>query len=251
MAKKFVDTTRNIWAKTKAYVFHNLLHADDPPHRLALGVALAMFVTFTPTVGFQMALVFFLAWLFRANKVVGLPLVWISNPATLVPIYYGCYWVGRKLLGLPGKGSEWFDALKHPPAGFVERIQFFWQRFEEILAPLMLGSAIVGGILGLISYYVTYWLVSKYRLRKWGQLVPPSVSQSEDPLEDGEQTIIAASESKELSANKPKDDSAIENSPKEDPTKKHDVALANREATGFSDAAGRMDCVLQKSGAGR
>ena len=77
--------------RARKFIYHNVLHADDPPHRLALGAAIGVFVAFTPTVGLQMMLTVSLAWLLRANKVIGLPVVWISNPATLVPIYYSCY----------------------------------------------------------------------------------------------------------------------------------------------------------------
>ena len=80
-------------------MLHSILKADDPPHRLALGVAIALFVTFTPTIGFQSVLVVALAWLFGANKLVGLPLIWISNPATFVPIYYPAYRLGKWVLG--------------------------------------------------------------------------------------------------------------------------------------------------------
>ena len=83
------------------FVIHHVLHADDPPQRCKLGIAISVFVTFTPTVGFQMALVVFLAWLLRANKVVGLPIVWITNPLTIVPVYYPCYVVGRWIQASP------------------------------------------------------------------------------------------------------------------------------------------------------
>jgi len=90
------------------FVFHSILHADDPPHRLALGIAIGTFVTFTPTVGLQMMIVVFLAWLFRANKVVGLPIVWISNPVTIMPIFYTCYRLGRAILGHSAIGANWW-----------------------------------------------------------------------------------------------------------------------------------------------
>ena len=54
------------------FVYHSLLHADDPPRPLALGMALGMFVAFTPTFGIQMVLAGFLCWLLRANKAVGI-----------------------------------------------------------------------------------------------------------------------------------------------------------------------------------
>jgi uncharacterized protein (DUF2062 family) len=48
-----------------------------------------VFVAFTPTVGIQV-IVLFLTWLLCANKAISLPIVWLSNPATIVPIYWGC-----------------------------------------------------------------------------------------------------------------------------------------------------------------
>mgnify|MGYP001008765280 CR=1 FL=1 len=39
------------------FFLHQVLHCDDSPHRLALGAALGTLVAFTPTIGFQMAIV--------------------------------------------------------------------------------------------------------------------------------------------------------------------------------------------------
>ena len=94
--------------RVRRFVLRSLLHTDDPPHELALGVAIGVFVTFTPTVGFQMVLTVFLAWLLRANKAVGVPIVWITNPATIIPIYYSCYVVGRSMLQWESVGEAWW-----------------------------------------------------------------------------------------------------------------------------------------------
>jgi len=47
--------------RLKRFLVHNVLHVDDTPHRIALGVAIAIFVTWTPTIGFQMLLTIALA----------------------------------------------------------------------------------------------------------------------------------------------------------------------------------------------
>ena len=57
------------------------------PHRLALG----LFLAWTPAIGLQMLAL-------RANVVVGIPMVWISNPVTMGPIYLWNYLLGRKIL---------------------------------------------------------------------------------------------------------------------------------------------------------
>lgn len=153
------------YLRMRRFVFHNMLHADDPPHRIALGVAIGIFFTFTPFIGVQMALVVGTAWLLRANKVVGLPLVWISNPATFVPIFYPCYLIGRTVLGWPSVGSEWWGQLGKPPTGFTDATQFYWNRTLEIFSPLMLGCLIVGLPLSVFGYLLTRIVVERYRLR--------------------------------------------------------------------------------------
>jgi len=159
--------------KFRDFIFYQLLHADDPPHRVALGVAIGMFVAFTPTVGFQMVLVIFFAWILRANRAAGLPVVWISNPATMLPIFYGTYWVGRVILRQPHKGDAWWERLYSPPPGWWPTVKFYWTEFAEIAAPLWLGSIIVALALAVPSYLVTYYGIRSYRLKRWGTLTPP------------------------------------------------------------------------------
>jgi uncharacterized protein (DUF2062 family) len=167
---------RLIKRQVQRFVLHTVLHADDPPHRLALGLAIGMFITFTPTVGFQMALVVFLAWLLRANKVVGVPLVWISNPATIVPIFYLCYRLGRFVMSGDAVGLQWWDELSHPTAPWWSQTAFYWQRFTEIAAPLWVGSLVVATIVGYATYYISYYTIYGYRMKRWGQPMPPSAT---------------------------------------------------------------------------
>ena len=164
---------RRLRRRFRHFVFHSVLHADDPPHRLALGIAIGVFVTFTPTVGLQMMIVVFLAWLFRANKLVGLPIVWITNPATIMPIFYTCYRIGGTILGRPAVGLHWWGRLAERPDPWWDRVQFYWNHFMEIAAPLWIGSMLLSLILGYAVYYISYYAIAGYRMRRWGQLMPP------------------------------------------------------------------------------
>ncbi|MGE0760057.1 MAG: DUF2062 domain-containing protein [Pirellulaceae bacterium] len=160
--------------RIRQIMIHHVLHADDPPHRLALGMAIGVFVTFTPTIGFQMMLVVLFAWLLRGNKVVGLPIVWLTNPATIVPLYYPCYVVGRVLLNEPEVGWQWWRELRTPPPGWWAGVEFYWSRMLDIAVPLWLGSLVVATLLGLLTYYVAYIAICWYRLKRWGQLTKPA-----------------------------------------------------------------------------
>ena len=179
MVRRLMDKLREMRRRVRYFVFHTVLHADDPPHRLALGLAIGMFITFTPTVGLQMVLTAFFAWLLRANKLVGLPIVWISNPATIPPIFYFCYRVGRWVLQQEPVGIEWWSELSQPTGTFWERISFYWDRLAEIAAPLWVGSLLVAMILGYATYYVSYYAIYGYRMKRWGQLMPPKKEKNE------------------------------------------------------------------------
>lgn len=161
-----IPTRRDVYrwlVTTRRFVVRQVLHADDPPHRLALGVGIAMFVMFTPTIGLQSVLVVALAWLLGANKLVGLPLIWISNPATFVPIYYPCYRIGRWIMGGEPTSMAWWQELASPPEGRTEALRFYWGRMLEIIGPLIVGGVVVGAVFGTLSYVLTYQVVVKYR----------------------------------------------------------------------------------------
>jgi len=170
---------------TKHFVVHNVLHADDPPHRLAMGVAIGSFVTFLPIMGIQMVAVVVFAWVLRANKIVGTPIVWISNPATFIPIYYSCYRVGLQIMAVEAKSWAWWQGFVKPPDGWWNMVRFYWDRIMEIAGPLWLGCLVVGLVFAIPSYFASFWVIRAYRLKRWGQLVPPSESEATE-LEGGE-----------------------------------------------------------------
>ena len=53
-----------------------------------------LIVSFSPLVGIQMLVVFFLALFLRANLPLIVALQWISNPLTMGPIYFADYKIG-------------------------------------------------------------------------------------------------------------------------------------------------------------
>ncbi len=122
-----------------------------------------MFVAFTPTVGVQMLIAGFLSWLLRANKAVSLAVVWISNPGTMVPIYWFCYRVGCAVLMLAPTKRDWWTDLASPPRGWWPAVTFYWSRFVEIAGPLWLGGCVVGFVCGWATYYGVYHSIRYYR----------------------------------------------------------------------------------------
>lgn len=157
--------------KARRFLVHNVLHVDDSPHRLALGVGLATLVAFLPLVGIQTILAVALAALFRANKAVCVPVVWITNPITLWPIYGGCLALGRFILpGGTAHASEvdTLSQLATRTGGFSDLFTLaFWGDFFTWAAglgvELWVGCIIVGVVFGVASYFASRWAVAWYR----------------------------------------------------------------------------------------
>jgi uncharacterized protein (DUF2062 family) len=171
-------TVSDIWRQTRAFLYRRVLHADDTPRSIAGGVAIATFVAFLPIMGIQTVVALALAALARANKAVCIPVVWITNPFTAVPIYASCWWVGRLVLtGRPGgDASSIAIPATTPPeyAGFgffahMHEAAFWKYLFSTVLnigAELWTGSVIIGGLAAALVYPWVHWGVTEYRRRR-------------------------------------------------------------------------------------
>jgi uncharacterized protein (TIGR03546 family) len=131
---------------------------DDPPHKIALGMALGIFIGFVPIMGIQMAVVLPFALLFRGNKTAAIAGVWITNPVTVIPIYYVDYKVGHLFTDYPPLTRTYFTDL------FTNlEASKFLKLGQDVLVPLFVGGAILGVVFGIPTYFVTRWLVVRYR----------------------------------------------------------------------------------------
>jgi hypothetical protein len=167
---------RETWvSRLKRLVVHNLLHLDDTPHRIALGVFLGFLIGATPTIGIQVAMYVVVAALLGANRVSGILPIWISNPLTAVPLYYGEWQVGRLVVqGSFGSADESWGVLAaaiQPAVG-----QSWWGRLLELDLyvsifhtlvdmglELWVGSLVVGVLTGLAGYWLVYRAIVNYR----------------------------------------------------------------------------------------
>jgi len=103
-------------------------------------VALGVFCAFIP-VPFQMLIAAIGAIWFRVNILVAVPMVWISNPFTMGPMYYFCYLVGAELLGQEPGGFDFEPSIDW----LVNGLTAIWQ-------PFLLGCFTIGAIVSTASF---------------------------------------------------------------------------------------------------
>ncbi len=130
-----------------------LARLRSDPDAVGRGMALGLFIGFSPTFGAQIFLAIFFAFLLRQNKIATFVGVWISNPLT-APLIYGLeYQVGRMLLGFPPLGLTRFKS------------EFSWEMGAQVVAPMLLGSLVLGIPVAIIGYSLTVRFVPT--MRQW------------------------------------------------------------------------------------
>ena len=139
----------------------SVIKLNDPPEKLALAFGLGVFVAFTPTLGLHFLSCLLLAWLLRISKLVIITASLIMNPWTMVPLYGFCLWFGIVITG----------AEIDPP-------QIPWNELgltdlftvvKPFLWPFVAGTLVIGAAAGVLSYFLFYWLVVKYRRAEPGR----------------------------------------------------------------------------------
>lgn len=168
---------RRLWRKIRRLLFHSILHADDSPHRIAMGVAAGLFVTFTPTPGLQTVLAIALAAALRGNKLAAVPWVWLTNPITMLPIYGPCYKLGAWIVG--SSSQEAHSVFQRVQELALDPLRGDWTRlvqldfWRELLftlaqfgAELWVGCLIVSTIVAVIGYFVSRQWITNHRARR-------------------------------------------------------------------------------------
>ena len=133
----------------------SIFQLNDPPHKLAIAFALGIFISFSPTLGLHTISGLLIAWLFRLSKIVVLSAAFINNPWTIVPMYGFCLWFGMKITG----SHIAVPVIAWKEIGFADLFRIL----EPYLWPFVAGTVVIGLIAGVISYFVIYWAVVRYR----------------------------------------------------------------------------------------
>jgi len=129
---------------------------QEDPRKIAGGMALGIFIGITPTIPFHTVAVLSLAALLRVSPVTAFIGIQIGNPLTIPAIYLAAYKVGQFLLhrGKPLVFPETFS--------FEAWLNVLWQGG----AALQVGGVIIAIPPAIVSYFVTLWIVQRYRRRK-------------------------------------------------------------------------------------
>ena len=145
-------------------IFRAILMLDDTPHSIALGTAIGLFIAWTPTVGIHMILVVAFTFALRANRLAALIAVYVSNPVTIIPMYWLEYKLGAFSLDQQLTYNDFVENLgDHSWAGL-------WHAFRwlcvDLAGPMWLGGLALGLANAVPGFFATRWAVVRFR-RTW------------------------------------------------------------------------------------
>lgn len=139
-----------------------VLHLDDPAPRLALALAVGVFIGCTPFWGLQTVLSLAVALVFRLNRLATVAGTWLNLP-WIAPLVYGAALrIGTLIVPDPsGTRGAWLAYLLEHPA----RVGWHDVRvlLTEISLPLLIGTTVVGLVAAAVTYVVALRLITARR----------------------------------------------------------------------------------------
>jgi uncharacterized protein (DUF2062 family) len=165
-------------ARLCRYHWLKFLRLQDNPQKIAWGMALGVFIGITPTIPFHLIAGLTLATLFRVSPVAALIGIQIGNPVTMPALYVLAYKVGQFLIygGQPLVFPETFSVNAW--------LQVLWQGGVA----LQVGGVIIALPPAIVSYFVTLWLMRRYRRRKIQKAVRVLRLSENPPAPSGPET---------------------------------------------------------------
>jgi uncharacterized protein (DUF2062 family) len=152
---------------------------DDSPQRMARGIAIGFFTAYLPVFGLHMLIALVLAFLLRANKVLALLTVWISNPFTFLLIYYPSYRLGQMILPFfrerPQVEINQIQNLLHQTFSLDTMLlnvfdPDYWKQVASVFTMIgletLIGGLILGTVVAGMGYWVAFYFIIGYRTRK-------------------------------------------------------------------------------------
>jgi uncharacterized protein (DUF2062 family) len=130
------------------YTWHRIARQNDSAHRIALGVACGVFMSFSPLIGIHVLGAAVLAWILGANLLASAAGTLVGNPALFPLIWVWIYKAGKFILGE--------SHIRRAPAPF--ELSMLWHSPVEALKPVLLPTMIGGTVSGLVAAAVAYGL---------------------------------------------------------------------------------------------
>ena len=146
-----------------------VLRLDDPPWRVALALAVGVFISCTPFYGLQTVLSLAVATIFRLNRAVTVTGAWLNLP-WFAPLVYGfALRIGALVLPDP-HGADVAEIAELLQASSALSTADMIELLRSLSLALLIGSAAVGTVAGAFTYIAAFVLLRRRRTARMRQV---------------------------------------------------------------------------------
>jgi len=149
---------RRSFSRSFRYMGKRIVRISGSPHAIALGLAIGVYASFTPFFGLHIIIAVLVAWGLSANIAAAAIGTAFSNPLTMPFIFGTTYALGR---------TFWSIDADSEPISFVEFFQMLEQYdfsgIGEAFFQALIGAAILGGIFGVVAYFLAFNATWRFR----------------------------------------------------------------------------------------
>lgn len=135
----------------------NLVSMKGKPSKIAFGLALGIFIGILIPVGFQMLIAIPLAVFFNVNIIVTVTATFITNPVTVVPLYFAIIKIGEFITQIKISWKKIEMLIENPDFDHLVSLG------SESLIVFFSGSFILGILISTAIYFITLKLICRYR----------------------------------------------------------------------------------------
>lgn len=150
---------RYLLDKTSGFL-RKTVRLNVPPWRIAMSLALGVFAGFAIPIGFQTIFITPIALLLQCNLPIALTASLISNPVTVVPLYFLYFQIGEKLTRIKISGELLSKVMETPSFSNIAQLS------TDAVILFFVGSVLIGLTAALITYYISIKMIIWYRTKR-------------------------------------------------------------------------------------
>ena len=168
------------WSRAAEYMMARIKRLPDSPSNIAFGVAIGVFVSFSPFFGIHVLLAFLIARFLRVNILAAILGTFMGNPITFPIIAALNFSVGGLFIKVSKEGVKeklFLEQLVDVFYSLSENINKFFlgqdtdfstaiEFFYGIFLPYLVGGLFLGSVFATFSYFVVMPTIVTYRSRK-------------------------------------------------------------------------------------
>ena len=152
---QLIDMNKIIQNKIRKF-YSTFISLKGDPHKIAMGMAIGVFIGITPTIPLHTALVMIIVLISRQNLTAALLGTWINNPLTIPFFYWIEYKIGQFILGTH------HQAIMPQNFCFPDLLQAGW----KICLPLQIGGLLLAPLFAIPAYLITRKAIQAVRRKK-------------------------------------------------------------------------------------